>query len=104
MHCRLNQRDAPMPALAEQPAYGIRVVAERNNRSNDGCVEMATGGSWPTAEAPPQPRICSIQTTSVKLKLMKVALVGHFQVVVDSARRKAETVRTGLPRGAYRVR
>ena len=36
-----------MAAMAEQPAYGIRVVAERNNRSNDGCVEMATGGSWP---------------------------------------------------------
>ena len=34
--------------MAEQPAYGIRQVTERNSRSNDGCVEMATGNSWPT--------------------------------------------------------
>ncbi len=33
--------------MAEQPAYGIRQVTERNSRSNDGCVEMATGSSWP---------------------------------------------------------
>lgn len=63
-----------MSAKAEQPAYGIRQVTERNSRSNDGGVEMTTGSSWPAALIQ---HLATKQALEETAKMMNVGLQEH---------------------------